>query len=172
MGKAGAKLVGDAAVAVEGNIGTIPPPVLPQEYWGDVDASTFRVRGKTYNLDQKKVASAPALFKLIAIDVFEVPEPTFNIAAHPNNRVHLAQQRGEKSWVFVMHIMIPGPPYLSFVAYLQGDRSKFEEDTAFGRLARKFFDGNDDEFRNNRFKLIPKVMIENHAFSRLFQRLV
>ena len=36
-------------------------------------------------------------------------------------------------------------------------QSKIEEDTPFGRVARPFFYGNDDEFRNNRFKLIPKV---------------
>ena len=138
--------------------------------------------------------------------------------------------------VFVVNIMIPGPPFLSFVAYLEGDKvrfkchlfcitphmsrwntyetninlwdkyqsisspsirlfffyssinllyylpirpfihghppfhllcilfspslsfqSKIEEDTPFGRVARPFFNGNDDEFRNNRFKLIPKV---------------
>ena len=162
--------------------------------------------------------------------------------------------------VFVVNIMIPGPPYLSFVAYLEGDKvrnltyflfphelsntlypilythtqracyrvqsprlyllcldsssnvsvslclplliyiaplalsphplqnhryillispflspsqivrsilsflspqSKFEEDTPFGRVARPFFNGNDDEFRNNRFKLIPKVRGES-----------
>ena len=54
-----------------------------------------------------------------------------------------------------------GPPYLSFVAYLEGDRKKFEEDTPFGRLARPFFNGNDDEYRNNRFKLIPKIVDGN-----------
>jgi hypothetical protein len=32
-----------------------------------------------------------------------------------------------------------------------------EQDTPFGRIAKRFFRGNDDEFRNNRFKLIPKV---------------
>ena len=36
-------------------------------------------------------------------------------------------------------------------------QSKIEEDTPFGRVARPFFCGSDDEFRNNRFKLIPKV---------------
>ena len=35
------------------------------------------------------------------------------------------------------------------------------EDTPFGRIARPFFDGNDDEFRNNRFKLIPKIVDGN-----------
>ena len=38
-------------------------------------------------------------------------------------------------------------------------QSKIEEDTPFGRVARPFFCGSDDEFRNNRFKLIPKVRL-------------
>jgi hypothetical protein len=37
----------------------------------------------------------------------------------------------------------------------------FEADTPFGRVAYPFFYGNDDEFRNNRFKLIPKVIDGN-----------
>lgn len=36
-----------------------------------------------------------------------------------------------------------------------------EADTPFGRIARPFFYGNDDEFRNNRFKLIPMVLEGN-----------
>lgn len=101
--------------------------------------------------------SEPSLFKLVAVDVFEVPEPTRNIASNPKNRVHQAFLRGETTWCFVMNIMVPGPPHLCFVIYLEGDRKKIEEDTPFGRIARPFFYGHDDEFRNNRFKLIPRV---------------
>jgi hypothetical protein len=104
-----------------GSIGTIPLPTLPSDVWADIDASTFRVRGATYHVDKVKEISAPALFKLIAIDLFEVPEARQNICAHPKNRVALAHQRGDPTWVFAMNIMVPGPPFLSFVAYFQGD---------------------------------------------------
>jgi len=74
--------------------------------------------------------------------------------------------------------MVPGPPFLSFVAYFvavslfaspfyyviwknRKDKAKIYEETPFGKIARPFFDGNDDEFRNNRFKLIPKVVDGN-----------
>jgi hypothetical protein len=40
-------------------------------------------------------------------------------------------------------------------------QAAIEADTPFGRIARPFFNGNDDEFRNNRFKLIPKVVDGN-----------
>lgn len=49
--------------------------------------------GISYNQDKVKVSSGPSLFNLIGIDLFEVPEATHNIAAHPNNRVYLANQR-------------------------------------------------------------------------------
>jgi Protein ENHANCED DISEASE RESISTANCE 2, C-terminal len=55
-----------------GTMATIPPPILSPESWSDIDASTFRIRGRTYNQDKVKAASAPSIFKLIAIDVSTV----------------------------------------------------------------------------------------------------
>jgi Protein ENHANCED DISEASE RESISTANCE 2, C-terminal len=52
-----------------GMLGTVPPSILSSEYWNNIDATTFRIRGKSYIADRVKVASAPAVFKLIAIDV-------------------------------------------------------------------------------------------------------
>lgn len=46
-----------------------------------------------------------------------------------------------------MNIMVPGPPFYNFVAYMVGDKKLIEEDTPFGRIAKPFFHGNDDEFR-------------------------
>eukprot|EP00981_Chlorochromonas_danica_P000979 scaffold233_cov174-Ochromonas_danica.AAC.19 len=146
---------------VEGSIATIPPPNISHSMWAESDASTFKVRGPTYNIDKVKVTSAPAMFKLLAADLYEVPESTKNIAAHPRNRVHLALQRGDPTWVFVVNILIPGSPFLLFVAYFKGDKAAIEADTPFGRLARPFFYGNDDEERNNRFKLIPRILDGN-----------
>mmetsp|Transcript_20104 Transcript_20104/g.19407 ORF Transcript_20104/g.19407 Transcript_20104/m.19407 type:complete len:727 (+) Transcript_20104:190-2370(+) len=155
------KIEGKKEDPPQGTMGTVPPPILSPEYYTDINASTFRIRGLTYNDDKVKAASAQSMFKLIAIDIFDVPEPTFNVASHPRNRVNLALERGDKTWVFVVNIMIPGPPFLCFVAYLEGDKSKIEEDTPFGRIAKPFFYGSDDDFRNNRFKLIPKIVDGN-----------
>lgn len=98
----------------------------------------------------------------------------------------MAHARGEKFFAFVLNIMVPGPPYLCFVMTYTGDKvslrnilslrnslsllifyliycisliqALLEEDTPFARIARPFFFGTDDDFRNNRFKLIPKVV--------------
>jgi hypothetical protein len=136
---------------------TIPPPILSPEMWQESDAVAFKVRSATYNTDKVKCNSAPSMFRLIAIDLYETQGAAHNISAHPKNRVNLALQRGESTWVFVVNIMVPGDPYLAFVMYFQGNKSDIDADTPFGRIARPFFYGNDDEFRNNRFKLIPKV---------------
>eukprot|EP00596_Hydrurales_sp_CCMP1899_P005314 CAMPEP_0119051288 /NCGR_PEP_ID=MMETSP1177-20130426/72951_1 /TAXON_ID=2985 /ORGANISM="Ochromonas sp, Strain CCMP1899" /LENGTH=738 /DNA_ID=CAMNT_0007030437 /DNA_START=193 /DNA_END=2410 /DNA_ORIENTATION=- len=141
-------------------MGLIPAP-LAGDYWTDLNAATFRVRGPTYLQDRVKTLSVPTIFNLIAIDIFDVPEPTFNVASNPRNRVSLAMDRGEKTWAFVINIMIPGPPFLCFVIYLQGDKSKVEEDTPFGRIAKPFFNGTDDKFRDNRFKMVPKILDGN-----------
>lgn len=45
----------------------------------------------------------------------------------------------------------------SCARFIQHAQSLIEEDTPFGRIARPFFHGNDDEYRNGRFKFIPKV---------------
>lgn len=151
----------NSAASPQGTMATIPPPILSPTMWAESEAASFKVRGQTYNTDKVKVSSAPSLFKLLAIDFFEVPETTHNIAGHPRNRVNMALQRGDPSWVFVVNIMVPGPPFLSFVVYFLADKSLIDADTPFGRVARPFFYGNDDEFRNNRFKLIPKVIDGN-----------
>lgn len=138
-----------------------PPPTIPPEMWGEPDASTFRIRGKTYVQDKVKENSRPALFKLLACDLYETEGNIRNIASHPKNRVFQALQRGEDTWVFVVQIMVPGPPFYSYCAYFEGDKKLIEEDTPFGRVAHPFFNGNDEEYRNNRFKLIPKVVDGN-----------
>ena len=69
-----------------------------------------------------------------------------------------ALQRGENTWVFVLNIMVPGPQPISFVVYWEGSKDIIHADTAFGRIARPFFEGTDDDFRNQRFKMIPRIM--------------
>ena len=174
---------GAPASAVD-NVATTPPPYLVPSMWAESNASEFKVsflssrtlkqyqiiyysffcfkvRGKTYLQDKVKVFSGKSLFKLVALDVFEVQEATPNVCAHPRNRVFQAMQRGDDDWLFVVNIMVPGPPFYSFVSYFKGDKKAIDSDTPFGRIARPFFYGNDDEFRNNRFKLIPRVLDGN-----------
>src|SRR3546814_11230113 len=41
------------------------------------------------------------------------------------------------------------------------DPTLFEQDTPFARIAKQFFFGDDDHYRDHRFKLIPKIVDGN-----------
>ena len=144
--------------STEVSMGNTPPCALCPRMWSVPDHASFRLRGKTYLIDKVKANSLSPVFELIAVDLFLVPKPTYNIASHPKSRVSLAKARGDNTWVFVVNIMVPGPPDLCFVAYMKGKREDLKADTPFGRIANPFFFGSDDNFRNNRFKLIPKIV--------------
>ena len=105
-----------------------------------------------------------SLFQLLCMDLYELPSPAActHVASRAWNRVFQASQRGDKEWTFVVNFIIPGPPYISLVAYFKGDREVINDDcTPFGKVASSFFHGRDDHFRNNRFKVIPRILEGN-----------
>ncbi len=51
---------------------------------------------------------------------------------------------------------------MNLVAYYIGDKALFDENTPFAKIGKQFFFGNDNDFRNSRFKLIPKVVDGNY----------
>eukprot|EP00897_Mesotaenium_endlicherianum_P010941 jgi/Mesen1/9876/ME000070S09166 len=51
--------------------------------WATVDASTFKVRGKSYHKDKKKVpAGSSVVYEPLGVDVFRTASRTFHIARH------------------------------------------------------------------------------------------
>lgn len=131
--------------------------------WSEPSAKEFPVRGSTYLRDNKKVECPTAQFKLLAAELVESPENIKHIAMHPKNRVARALARGDQTFWFVFNFMIPGPPNLSFVAYWELDKDKVNADTPFGRIAKPFFFGDDDKFRDARLKVFPRVTDGNFA---------
>ena len=133
---------------------------LSDSMYSEPEAASFRLRGVSYLEDGVKVPSAPFLFRLLLIDLFKSKLMTTNICARPDNRVFQAWKRGETDFYFVLNIMVPikDGHTLSYVAYWKGDPQIFKQSSPFAKIATKFFDGDDDEFRNNRFKLIPRVV--------------
>lgn len=94
------------------------PSTLPQAMWSEPSPESFRVRSRGYLRTRLKEPCAALVFSLRAVDLFELDGPTQNIAAHPANRVG----RSPSQWFFVVNIMVPGPPHLSFVMYFVGDK--------------------------------------------------
>ena len=138
--------------------------ILPPQQWSEPEATTFKVRGPSYLKDKKKVPSEPGVFKLLAIDIMETPDNIQHVASQPSSRVAKMKARGDSRFIFVFNFMIPGPPFLAFTAYWEMNKKAVEDtSTPFGRLAKPFFFGDSDEFRNDRFKFIPKVIEGNFA---------
>jgi hypothetical protein len=132
--------------------------------WGDVDATSFVVRGPNYSVSKLKVPSESAAFHLLAVDLFDLPEAHENIAGHVNNRVQVAMAAGDcPPFVFVVQLQIPGvDQQLGYVTYFSPpDMALLEEDTPLSRVLKPFFFGSDDGYRDSRFKLIPKIVEGN-----------
>ena len=117
--------------------------------------------------DKVKVPAGPPEFRLVAVDLFEVESPQFNVCSHPLNRVAQARARGASRWSFVIALHIPGPPFYTFVHYFTpADPDIFQTDTPFVRTSRAFFFGDDDTLRDHTFKLIPKCVDANWVVKR------
>ena len=67
-------------------------------WWAEPEASSFRVRGKTYKSDNTKEISRPSLFRLFAADIVETDIPIMTgMCSHPKERVQRAIKREQKS---------------------------------------------------------------------------
>ncbi|EGZ30263.1 hypothetical protein PHYSODRAFT_349484 [Phytophthora sojae] len=140
-----------------------------RKMWAEPDASDVQVRGKTYMDDQVKVPAGKAIGKLLHVDLwkFDTPEERHHVAmkeeARPNSVLVYCREKFPDSLVFMVNIELPNADNLSLVFYwlLPPAPENPEEDesaAAFHRLLDKFCDEGDDEYRNNRFKLIPNLV--------------
>mmetsp|Transcript_36637 Transcript_36637/g.53677 ORF Transcript_36637/g.53677 Transcript_36637/m.53677 type:complete len:1262 (+) Transcript_36637:127-3912(+) len=152
------------------------PPALLADWWSEPDANSFRVRGKTYKTDKKKVNAGSTLFRLIATDIIQVDASIFDgICHHPQERVQKAMQREKvlKSkglpsdmppFVVCINIVLPGPPYYHFATYYAVEDMSLingADGTPSSKLCNEFFFGDSDEFRDKTFKLIPQIVEGN-----------
>ncbi len=153
-------------------ISTNPEP-LPQKYWTEPSAASFKVRGPKYMKDRKKILSADNLFRLIAVDLVQVSEPILSgMCSHPNERVQRglrAEKEGKLGskmppFIYCVNITLPGKPAHHLVIYYAVDDISLikppvdgSSPTPFNNLASKFFFGDSDEFRESTFKLIPRI---------------
>mmetsp|Transcript_40111 Transcript_40111/g.73398 ORF Transcript_40111/g.73398 Transcript_40111/m.73398 type:complete len:1304 (+) Transcript_40111:142-4053(+) len=154
-------------VTASSNISTMPPPMIT-EWWAEPDANSYRVRGKTYKVDSKKVNAGSSLFRLLAADIVETDIPIMTgMCLHPKERVQLALQREAEAqsrgdvtspsemppFVFVVNIALPGPPncHIMVFYYAVGDLSTIDgsDSTPSSKLSQEFFFGKDDTFRDN-----------------------
>lgn len=152
------------------------PPPLPYEKWAEPDSNSFRVRGATYKRDRVKVNAGPSIGRLVAADVVTSDGPIYSgFSAHPTERIQRAlrkeqelKRQGRQSdmppFIFVVTIVLPGPPFYYGVYYFAvDDMSTIDgtDGTPSSRLCNRFFFGDSDDFRDKTFKLIPQIVQGN-----------
>ncbi|KNC86788.1 hypothetical protein SARC_01081 [Sphaeroforma arctica JP610] len=118
------------------------------------------VRGPIYLMDGKKVTAQPSAFNLVGMDVFAFEDPSqrYNLASRPDNTIYkLNQQDPNCPFTFVVTFVVPCAENLSVACYYQPTDSDWREKrSTFCDVLSDFMDG-DDNYRNQRFKLIPSV---------------
>ena len=94
-------------------------------WWGEPDANSFRVRGKTYKTDHKKVNAGPSIFHLFATDIIETDEPIHTgMCLHPKERVQLALQREREKAEDGLASPVEMPPFVFAVNIIMVSRKE------------------------------------------------
>ncbi len=152
------------------------PPPLNYDKWAEPDANSFLVRGPTYKKDRVKINAGASIGRLVAVDLVAVEKPIFSgLSTHPTERIQRALERERKlkeqgkesdmpPFVFMVNIVLPGPPFYHAVYYYAvDDMSTIDgtNGTGSSRLCQKFLFGDSDKFRDMTFKLIPQIVEGN-----------
>uniref|UniRef100_K3W5F2 START domain-containing protein n=1 Tax=Globisporangium ultimum (strain ATCC 200006 / CBS 805.95 / DAOM BR144) TaxID=431595 RepID=K3W5F2_GLOUD len=139
------------------------PCNVPRSMWAEPDGGTVLVRGPDYLTDRRKIPSAPPAFRLVGIDLFNSSSSIEHIASRPDNVVQKELKRHEEQgtempFTFVINFVVPGNPCISLVLYYQAPHpSVLTDGSPFADLMADFLEGT-DEFRDERFKLIPCIV--------------
>lgn len=125
--------------------------------WRSGDATLYDVRGPTYMEDDKKIPSLPSLCVLAGVDVLTDDKKVGDVAKIPGTTIYEARLSGDDSFIIAMNLQLPGPPHYSVVSYLSVPKEMEGASEGLKNLLKQFSEGS-DEFRNNRFKLIPRLI--------------
>lgn len=79
---------------------------LPQQYWTCPGASNFKIRGRTYLTDRKKIDAHPPAFDLARVDLIH---PGKEWAPHVASRLNVNWGPPGTLSVFIVVVMFPGP---------------------------------------------------------------
>ena len=151
-------------------IATLPEP-FPSHLWSEPPGETFQVRSESYLHDRRKESAGPSLLRLLTADIMEVTSslPEGSVCLHPDGRVQGALRREAQlpPHIFCVNIRIPHPSpgreYHIVTYYAVDDMSLIDGTSSLPNsdLARQFFFGESDKFRDSTFKLLPRVVEGN-----------
>jgi hypothetical protein len=156
-------------------VGKLPAP-LGSERWAEPDPNSFLVRGPNYLEDGLKINAGSSIGQLIAMDCVLVDKPILTgMSLHPTERIQLALKREKQMkdkgikcdtppFIFAVNIVVPAAQCFHAVFYYAvDDMSTIDgsDGTPSSRLCQKFIFGDSDDFRDQTFKLIPRIVEGN-----------
>lgn len=126
------------------------------------------VRGPGYLSDGIKVTSKESRFELLCCEMCSVDEKRDHIAEMPHSALKkLREEHKETKWnhpytvnYLVIQFQIPGISFTMHMAARNGQDPNSEVCSGYVDMFTEFVDGS-DEFRKNRFKIIPTVRVGN-----------
>lgn len=125
------------------------------------------VRGVDYLEDHCKVPAARPYFDLMETEFLRLPTPVAHRTAMRDSAYH--RHRDPDKFYFVVNFMITGEPSFNVVAYFCRPKADMETGArateGFERVLAEFVAG-DDAHRNDRFKLIPRVVEGGYVVSK------
>lgn len=139
------------------------PSNVPRSMWAEPDGGAMMVRGPDYLTDRRKIPSQSPYFRLVGMDLYESSEAVEHIASRADNPVQRELKRHEEQgtempFTFVINFVVPGNPRINLVLYYQVPHpSVLTDGSPATELMADFLEGS-DEFRNERFKLIPCIV--------------
>ena len=153
------------------------PPPLRSKAWSESSAESYQIRSKGYMNNKFKELSAPSAFTLLSVDLVNSHEPMYGgMCAHPEERVQKALQRERETnirelpeFVFAVNLCVPADTTTTYhaVFYFGADTQCMDEikcgRTPFGRIMNQFLFGDSDSYRNQTFKLIPRIVEGNYV---------
>lgn len=150
---------------------TMIPPPMRLDAWSETPANMYKVRSRNYMSNREKELSAGSVFELLCVDLVRVDKPLMTgLCSHPNERIQQALRREEETglrllpnFIYAVNLCVPGKHTYHWVAYFGLDDIDLitNTETPLGRVAYPFFFGDSDEYRDQRFKLIPRIVEGN-----------
>ncbi|RZC56670.1 hypothetical protein C5167_015526 [Papaver somniferum] len=124
--------------------------------WASPPGDLFNLRSKNFLTKKQKSPSGNWILKPAGVDWLRSNSKLDNVLNRSDNRVMNALKKSstlEKPFIFAVNLQIPGKPFTHsavfyFVANNKNDLSP---------LVKRFING-DDAFRNQRFKIVNKIV--------------
>lgn len=136
--------------------------------WAQLMEDPFQVRGPHYMTDKVKVEAAPPIFDLMHVSLFRSNDKIGNVAARHDSWLRAARKAGDTRYYLVVVYVTPAAPFIHVAMYYAVQPSRVAALPHLARLWEKFtaHGPEADEFRNERWKVIPRIAEGSWVVSR------